>query len=120
MLIAARCTAGPRMMDKMELQPKAAGYDTSYDPEVEPTICNSFAASSFRFAHTLLPGLLKLIGNDTSSTEYMELHQMLFDPYSLYSREGADRALRGAMDTSVERADNYFNPEVSEFRRLAE
>lgn len=99
-------------MAQMDLNPKDAGYDKSYDPEVDPTICNSFAASSFRFAHTLLPGLLKLIGNDTSSPEYMELHQMLFDPYSLYSRDGADRALRGAMDTGIERADNYFNTEV--------
>ncbi|KAJ1519139.1 hypothetical protein ONE63_011259 [Megalurothrips usitatus] len=104
---------GPRMMEQMDLNPKAAGYDTSYDPAVDATIANSFAASSFRFAHTLLPGLLKLIGNDTSSPEYVELHQMLFDPYSLYSREGADRALRGAMDTSVEKADNYFNAEVT-------
>lgn len=105
---------GPHVMSQLDLNPKEAGYDTSYDPDVEPTVCNSFAASSFRFAHTLLPGLLKLIGNDTSSPEYMELHQMLFDPYSLYSREGVDRALRGAMDTSIERADSYFNPEVTQ------
>ncbi|KAK3908609.1 Chorion peroxidase [Frankliniella fusca] len=105
---------GPHVMAQLDLNPKEAGYDSSYDPDVDPTVCNSFAASSFRFAHTLLPGLLKLIGNDTSSPEYMELHQMLFDPYSLYSREGADRALRGAMDTSIERADSYFNTEVTQ------
>lgn len=42
-------------MDKLELNPKKSGYYSGYNASIDPTISNSFATSSFRFAHTLLP-----------------------------------------------------------------
>lgn len=55
---------------------------------------------------------MKVIGNDTSSVEYVELHKMLFNPYEMYSEQGLDKTLQGAMNTNVERADNYFTTQV--------
>uniref|UniRef100_A0A1B6C2W3 Chorion peroxidase n=1 Tax=Clastoptera arizonana TaxID=38151 RepID=A0A1B6C2W3_9HEMI len=92
---------GPEMMENLEMNPKQSGYYTGYNASVDPTISNSFATSSFRFAHTLLPGLMKVLSSDTSSEEFVELHKMLFNPYSLYSPGYLDMALRGAINTKV-------------------
>ena len=42
-------------MKKLELSPKDDGYYSGYNSSMEPNIANNFAASAFRFAHTLLP-----------------------------------------------------------------
>lgn len=42
-------------MERLELSPKSEGYYTGYYASMEPNIANNFAASAFRFAHTLLP-----------------------------------------------------------------
>lgn len=55
---------------------------------------------------------MKVLASDTSSEEFVELHKMLFNPYSLYKPGYLDMALRGAINTKVERADTYFNKEV--------
>jgi len=53
-----------------------------------------------------------VIENDTSSPGYVQLHDMLFDPYKLYSPKDTDASLRGAMRTNIERADSYFSAQV--------
>lgn len=55
---------------------------------------------------------MKVLANDTTSVEYVELHKMLFNPYEIYSVQGLDKTLQGAMNTNVERADNYFTTQV--------
>jgi hypothetical protein len=53
---------------------------------------------------------MKILGNNTE--EYVELHRMLFNPYSLYVPGRLDDVLRGALDTHVEKVDPYFTKEV--------
>ncbi|KAG8326981.1 hypothetical protein J6590_108411 [Homalodisca vitripennis] len=102
------------MMEKLELSPKKSGYYKGYDPSVDATISNNFATSAFRFAHTLLPGLMKTVAKDWNSEESMEMHKMLFDPYKLYQTGALDKVLQGAINTHLERADTYFNPQVTQ------
>lgn len=47
-----------------------------------------------------------------SNDETVELHKLLFDPYKLYSPGYLDGMVKGAMNTQLERMDNYFNKEV--------
>jgi hypothetical protein len=54
---------------------------------------------------------MKMLGNSTE--EYVELHRMLFNPYSLYTPGHLDNVLRGALDTHVETVDPYFTKEVT-------
>lgn len=42
------------------------------------------------------------------------MHQMLFNPYSLYNKDGLDNAMDSAMNTPLEKADPYFNDEIKE------
>lgn len=106
---------GPRLMQKVKMAPrKGAEYYQTYDPSLDPSIANSFASSAFRFGHTLLPGLVRMIAGDTSSPEYVEMHKMLFNPFQLYDKGFLEKAVRGAASTPVEKVDTYFNKEFTE------
>ncbi|XP_037953022.1 chorion peroxidase-like [Teleopsis dalmanni] len=85
----------------------------TYDSSVDPTIANCFASAAFRFAHTLLPGLFNMT-RDNSTSEAMELHQMLFNPFSLWKEGGIDSALVAAANTPVQRVDRFFSLEVTQ------
>ena len=50
---------GPEFMHSFELTPKTAGHTTLYNPEIDPTITNEFAAAAYRFGHTLVQGVIK-------------------------------------------------------------
>nr|CAD7568072.1 unnamed protein product [Timema californicum] len=105
---------GDNLMDSLELKPKTSGYFTGYNATVDVTVANHFATAAFRFAHTLLPGLAKMLGNDTSSTEYVEMHKMLFNPFRLYSPGQLDNTLRGALNTTMQKFNPHFSNEVTE------
>ncbi|XP_017874556.1 PREDICTED: chorion peroxidase [Drosophila arizonae] len=85
----------------------------TYDPQVDPSIANCFAAAAFRFAHTLLPGLFN-VSRDNSTPEAMELHKMLFNPFSLWTPHGIDHALQAAANTPVLRVDRFFSLEITQ------
>ncbi|XP_016959897.1 chorion peroxidase isoform X2 [Drosophila biarmipes] len=85
----------------------------TYDPEVDPSIANCFAAAAFRFAHTLLPGLFN-VSRDNSTPEAIELHKMLFNPFSLWAEHGIDHALMTAANTPVMQVDRFFSLEVTQ------
>ncbi|CAH0563490.1 unnamed protein product [Brassicogethes aeneus] len=103
---------GKSTMEKFELLPKKKGYFEGYNDTVDASIANSFAAAAFRFAHSIIPGLMKLLANDTSSPEYVATHKMLFDPFKLFESEYLDKTLNGAMNTTIEATDSYFTKEV--------
>lgn len=46
-------------MDKFELAPKDEGYAKLYDPNINPSITNVFAAAAFRFGHSLVASQLQ-------------------------------------------------------------
>lgn len=46
---------GKNLIENLNMSARADGYFGGYDSGVDPTIANSFAASAFRFGHTLLP-----------------------------------------------------------------
>lgn len=98
------------MMDKFNLTLGLPGR--GYNISIDASIANNFATAAFRFAHTLIPGIMKFLSNDTSSPEYVQLHEMLLDPFKLYDQDGLDRSLRGAMNTAVEASDPFFTNEV--------
>lgn len=90
------------------------GTNDTYDEKLNPSIANEFAAAAFRFAHTLLPGLMKITKELNDTEESIALHNMLFNPYSLYRPEGLDNAIRSAINNSLEKSDPYFTTELTE------
>ncbi|XP_055598963.1 chorion peroxidase [Uranotaenia lowii] len=100
--------------EKMGISPDPETDKDSYNATVDPSIANVFAAAAFRFAHTLLPGLMQKTRDPTSSRSGIELHKMLFNPYSLYGKSGLDDAIGGAMSTALGKYDRYFTSELTE------
>lgn len=100
---------GEKLMKKYDLH---FGRYTGYNKSVDASIANEFASAAFRFAHTLIPGLMRILANDTSSEEYIQLHKMLFDPYSLYEPGELNSALKSAMHTDIEASDPYFTDQL--------
>ncbi|XP_053698672.1 myeloperoxidase [Sabethes cyaneus] len=105
---------GEEISGKIGILPTPENDSDSYNATVDPTVANVFAAAAFRFAHTLLPGLMKKTNDPTSSIGGIELHKMLFNPYSLYGRTGLDDAIGGAMSTPLGKYDQYFTTELTE------
>lgn len=62
---------------------------------------------------------MKVANSHTDSPEYVHLHKMLFNPYSLYNKGGVDDAMSGAMQTGMQKVDPYFTPEVSRTKACA-
>lgn len=48
-----------------------------------------------------------------NTTESIELHRMLFNPYSLWEQTGLDTALDSAVITPLAKSDQYFTTEVT-------
>ncbi|XP_055389236.1 chorion peroxidase isoform X2 [Condylostylus longicornis] len=104
---------GYEFVKSKNLLPNPQNARDMYDPDVNPTIANHFAAAVFRFAHTLLPSLFKMT-RDNTTDEQIELHRMLFNPYSLWEEKGVDQALKSAVDTPIMKVDGHFSRELTE------
>lgn len=104
---------GPEYCQATGISSNLTTDDDTYDPAVNPSIANGFAAAGFRFAHTLLPGLFRVTKN-ASDDAGMELHKLLFNPYSLWESKGVDDAVRSAINTKLGRSDPFFTTELTE------
>ncbi|XP_056645270.1 peroxidasin homolog isoform X2 [Diorhabda sublineata] len=113
---------GKSLMKKFNLYPKKKEYFKMYNDSLDPSIANNFATAAFRFAHSIIPGLMKLLANDTSSPDFIQMHKMLFNPFDLYEPGGLDKTLRGAMNTNIQASDSYFTNELKShmFERTVE
>lgn len=52
--------------------------------------------------------------SDNNTPESVELHKMLFNPYSLWHQYGVDHAMESAIETPISKADRFFTPELTE------
>lgn len=104
---------GDAFSSNMSLISQPDVEDNLYDNRVDASVANGFASAAFRFAHTILPGLMRLTRN-TSSPEAVELHKLLFNPYSLYNNNGLDNAINSAINTPIAKSDPFFSKEVTD------
>lgn len=57
---------------------------------------------------------MKFLQNNASHEEFLQLHRMLFNPFKLYEAEFLEGIMKGALNTSTEKADVYFNKDVTQ------
>jgi len=83
------------------------------DLQSDPTIANHFATAAFRFAHTLLPGLMKMTDSEKGTLSYVELHKMLFNPYSLYAENGITYSVNSATTNVIQRYSTHVTSQLT-------
>jgi len=108
---------GEEKMNEHDLKPLNSGYKKRThnpdDSENDPTIANNFAAAAFRFAHTLLPGLMRMTDAEKGTSSYMELHRMLFNPYSLYTADGIRRSINSATSNVIQKYSTHVSSQLT-------
>ncbi|KAL0129494.1 hypothetical protein PUN28_001634 [Cardiocondyla obscurior] len=104
-------------MNEHDLKPLKSGYKRQThglnELKNNPTIANNFAAAAFRFAHTLLPGLMKMTDAEKDTQSYIELHKMLFNPYSLYDADGIRRSVISATTNVIQKYSTHVTSELT-------
>ncbi|KAF7988779.1 hypothetical protein HCN44_007089 [Aphidius gifuensis] len=83
------------------------------DENTNPSIANSFASAAYRFAHTLLPGLMEITDAYNGTEEYVQLHRMLFNPYSLHAELGIDHSIKAATSNFIQKTSTHVTPELT-------
>ncbi|VDN57478.1 unnamed protein product [Dracunculus medinensis] len=115
--------------------PKVLGTDAyneligpykGYDPEMNPTLANSFSAAAFRFGHTIVNPILYRLDKDFKEIKegHIPLHEAFFAPERLLSEGGIDPLLRGlfAMPMKKPKEQQLVNKELTSklFSRVEE
>ncbi len=90
----------------------------AYNAGLDPSIANVFAASAFRFGHTLIQPLLRRLDPALNSIPEgdLALHRAFFAPWRLVEEGGVDPLLRGlfASPGKLPAADEVMNSELTE------
>ena len=82
---------------------KAIGEYEEYDPSIDATVSNVFAASAFRFGHTMVNSILPRLDENFNpiSEGNLPLSNAFFAPWRLIQEGGVDPILRGLFATAA-------------------
>lgn len=74
---------GEKATQSRNLRPLNSGFKKRSDENLSPGIANHFSAAAFRFAHTLLPGLMKMTDDMENTESWVELHRYIWKTVAL-------------------------------------
>ncbi|MEQ2240993.1 hypothetical protein ILYODFUR_020852, partial [Ilyodon furcidens] len=89
----------PRVLGERAMSRLLPSYQR-YDPDMDPSIANTFATAAFRFAHvTVQPVVTRLGPEYTFNSKYppLPLHHSLFASWRVVQEGGIDPVLRGML-----------------------
>ncbi|XP_064485396.1 chorion peroxidase-like [Ornithodoros turicata] len=101
---------GKGTLENFDLQQK--GGFSFYDPAVNPTMLNEFAAAAFRMGHTLIDGRFTTVDAQGQETSFL-LEDFYFFPFYLY-RGQTDDILRGLAKQTSQHFDRFVTNGVTE------
>ena len=82
-----------------------------YNPTMNPSIPNAFAAAAFRFGHSQIQPFFDRLDENFQSLEIgpLKLMDAFFNPSQYKSSGGTDPLLRGMLTKSARRVDEFLN-----------
>ncbi|XP_011505800.1 PREDICTED: peroxidase-like [Ceratosolen solmsi marchali] len=105
---------GETEISRRNLKPLSKGFKLlNNNSDVNPAIANHFASAAFRFAHTLLPGLMKVTDKQKGTFSYIQLHKILFNPYSLYNEGGVENSVSTATSNLIQKTSTHVTSQLT-------
>jgi peroxidase len=111
-------------VDFMKAYDLIVAEKTEYDPNVDSSIFNAFATSAFRFGHSMINGMFKLVSqrNSRSSTSssskdiyWLWRLREVFDGQSIRGeRLPLENMLEGLITQEPQTCDAFFSTEVTD------
>jgi len=119
-------------VDYMQKYKLVVAEESKYDPTVDSTIFNSFATSAFRFGHSMVNGMFKLISQRDSRSSSFAARQTpgtdrardvfwlwrlreVFDGQSIRGAEvPLDNMIEGLITQEPQMCDAYFSTELTD------
>ncbi|XP_069947342.1 peroxidase isoform X1 [Cherax quadricarinatus] len=95
------------------LLPLRRGYSRDYNSGLDPTILNEFSTVAFRFGHTLVQGMIQLVGKKGQSAGALQLHQNFNNPRQVYTPGRLDQFLRGLATQPIQMFDRFVTSELT-------
>ncbi|CAG0892314.1 unnamed protein product [Cyprideis torosa] len=103
---------GEKQMNEFKLN---VFEDSVYDVGVDPTITNSFATAAFRFGHSMVQGVVKLINSITGNTDSYILQDHFFDgPNDVFVNDYED-LLTGLTRQPAQNRDRFIVRDLTDF-----
>merc|ERR1719220_980186 len=91
---------------------------TEYDDKIDPSITNSFATAAYRFGHSMIQGLIKMLSTSTYNQEkefHLREHYFNMENYLLNAGEGMEQLLAGLINQPAQDMDRFVTEEATNF-----
>ena len=91
---------------------------TEYDDELDPSITNSFATAAYRFGHSMIQGLIKMLSTSTYDQEnefQLRDHYFNMENYLYNQGEGMEQLLAGLINQPAQDMDRFVTKEATNF-----
>lgn len=88
-------------------------YWDHYDPSINPSISQAFAAAAFRQGHTTVPGEVFRFSYLHEPTRVYKLRQLFRQPWALFEPGAMDEFLLGMVNAPSESFDPFLSQELS-------
>ena len=98
--------------------PSDYGSFSKYNDKTDPSITNSFATAAYRFGHSMIQGLIKMMSTTTFATtdEYLlGDHYFNLANYLLNGGEGMEQILVGLINQPAQDMDKFVTEDATNF-----
>ncbi|XP_048526211.1 chorion peroxidase isoform X1 [Dendroctonus ponderosae] len=97
----------------VELEPEGK-YSLDYNPMVDPSITNEFAAAAFRFGHSAVEGQLKIFG-PSKMEEVIAIPELMFYPSRMRHQEFLDEVLSTLTTEPMQDVDGHISEMLTKY-----
>ncbi|XP_034945626.1 peroxidase [Chelonus insularis] len=104
---------GEETMHKFGLILGKDGYWDGYDPNVDPSVIDAFAAAAFRFGHSLLPTVVERWSKGHTYIASKRLSDLIRRPWDLYRAGVIDEYFIGLTNQVAQAMDESITQEVT-------
>ncbi|KAJ2947239.1 hypothetical protein O0L34_g16949 [Tuta absoluta] len=106
---------GPQIMQTFGLNP-SAGYASSYDPHVNPSLTAEFSTAAMRFGHSIVDGRITVPYPSTNSVyETLSIPEVMFQPARLRLKHFLDRTILGLSRQPMQSVDPFVTEGLTRY-----